>query len=71
MFLQKVLNLNLNTHKCKSVHFNLIKNQINFHYSISDTKIELVSPLNDLDVVFDFKSNFSLHTEVIKNKANL
>lgn len=51
------------------MHFYLIKNPINFQYHISDSKIELVSDFKDLGIILDTKLNFSLHSEMIKNKA--
>lgn len=51
------------------MHFYLIQNQTNFQYYISDYKIELVSNFKDLGVIFDSKLKFSLHSQMIKNKA--
>jgi hypothetical protein len=51
------------------MHFYLIKNPINYNYSISASNIELVSQFKDLGIIFDSKLNFSPHTEMIKNKA--
>lgn len=51
------------------MHFKLKKNPINFHYSILSSKIELVSHSKNLGIIFDSKYNFSLLTEMIKNKA--
>jgi len=45
------------------------KNPINFQYYISNSKIELVSDFKYLGIIFDTKLNFSLHSEMIKNKA--
>lgn len=59
----------LNVNKCKFMRFYLIKNPICYHYTISDSNIELVSQFKDLGVIFDSKLNFSPHTEMIKNKA--
>lgn len=59
----------LNFHKCKFMKFYLIKNPIKFLYTISASNIELVNQFKDLGVIFDPKLNFSLHTEMIKNKA--
>jgi len=58
----------LNIEKCKVMRFNLIKNPIIFNYSISNSNLELVSNFKDLGIIFDFKLNFSYHTEFIKNK---
>lgn len=51
------------------MHYYLIKNPINFEYRIFDFKIKLVSEFKDLGIIFDSKLNFSLHSEMIKNKA--
>jgi len=62
-------NLFLNIQKCKFMKFYLIKNPVNSQYSISGTNVELVNRFKDLGTIFDRKLNFSLHTEMIKNKA--
>jgi hypothetical protein len=62
-------NLFLNIQKCKFIKFYLIKNPVYSQYSISGTNIELVNQFKDLGIIFDRKLNFSLHTEMIKNKA--
>lgn len=49
------------------MHFNLIKNPINFQYHITNSEIELVSDFKDLGIIFYTNFNFSLHTEMIKN----
>jgi len=49
--------------------YNLIKNQINFYYSISKTTLKLVYNFKDLKVILVCKLNFSNHIEIIKNKT--
>jgi len=61
--------LALNIEKCKFMRYTLIKNPINFNYSILGTILELVYNFKDLVIMFDSKLNFSNHTEMIKNKA--
>jgi len=56
----------LNVNVC---HFFLIKNTINFQYSIFNSKIKQVPLFKDLGIIFCSKLNFSSHTEVIKNNA--
>ncbi|KAL4085243.1 hypothetical protein QTP88_027102 [Uroleucon formosanum] len=62
-------NLFLNIQKCKCMKFYLTNNPVNSQYSISGTNVEHVNQFKDLGIIFDRKLNFSLHTEMIKNKA--
>lgn len=49
--------------------FYLIKNPLNFQYSISGSNIELVNQFKDLLLTFDPKLICSFHDEMFKNKA--
>jgi len=53
------------------MRYYLIKNPIKFQYYVSDSQIELVSNYKDLGIIFDTKLNFTLHSEMIRNKAIL
>lgn len=51
------------------MRYYLIKNPINFNYTISGTTLEWVYNFKDLGVIFDSKFNFSNNTKMIKNKV--
>lgn len=58
--LQMLCNLNRlfsNINKCTLMHYYQTQNPINLQYYILDLKIEFVSNVNNLEIIFDTKLN--------------
>lgn len=49
--------------------FLLNKKLSTFSYFNSNLNIELLPNFKDLNIIFDSKSNYSVHTEMLRNKA--
>ena len=61
--------LTLNIQKCKVIRFTKSSSPIQRDYFIGDSKLELVTTINDLGVIFDSSLTFNAHIEQMVLKA--
>ena len=62
--------LNLNCNKCKIMSF--YRNQVrefSFDYSLNGEVLELVNPIKDLGIVYEYNFEFNMHFDSITSKA--
>jgi len=65
----RVNHLLLNINKCSVITFSRINNVITYNYMIDNHTVTRVSFIKDLDIIFNFNMDFSIHIITFIKKA--